>query len=400
MDFDFHSVTDNPVSTKFMPNAGIFGFYNNFAVASSAGDKASISAAVIYSELNNNSDINITNSELTSNTGNVVMNSVISASAHDAVDFVNYDGLLSEIKGLAKQQFNKWNHDSGTGIGGAVLVQDFTNNARITVDNSKIKAETGDIKINTAAEQSYLNILSPGGKAETLGINGAVSSQGIHGTTSSSIKNSTELNAKNVSINSGKANVQLTQKGSDMATDGLEFMDDDGNVLLADTRDTKDHITAVAFNGSFTEQTEETVQPESSGAAFGASIVVQNIDRVIKTSVQDSVITADKIDALSSTYNRNIFVTFAGSSAGGVSPVAANQRAANNGQGGENAPGAMANAGNWIDILDNARENDEDILGLQNLFNQDNPNQQAAQNAQANADNINNQNNVVDNRCK
>ena len=184
-DFGFHKVGSDATSEKLIPEIGLFGFYNNFAVASGAGEKASISAAVVYSELNNNSDINITNSTLTSG-GDITMNSVVSASAHDAVDFVNYDGLLDIIKGI--KSFNKWNSD-GNGGGGAVLVQNFTHNAKITVDNSTLEAEEGDINLNTAAEQSYLNLVTPGGKAETIGINGAVSVQKVHGTTGTTIKN-------------------------------------------------------------------------------------------------------------------------------------------------------------------------------------------------------------------
>lgn len=389
-DFGFHNVGSDAPSEKLIPDIGLFGFYNNFAVASGAGEKASISAAVVYSELNNNSDINITNSTLTSG-GDIAMNSVVSASAHDAVDFVNYDGLLDIIKGI--KSFNKWNSD-GNGGGGAVLVQNFTHNAKITVDNSTLEADEGDINLNTAAEQSYLNLVTPGGKAETIGINGAVSVQKVHGTTGTTIKNESELTANNIGIDSGKVNVQFTKKGSDMGATGLEFLNDDDEVVLADARDAKDHITAVALDGTFTKQTEESESPTSSGLAFGASVIVQNIDRTVKSLVENSTLTANTIDIKSDSYTRNIFVTLAGSFAGGVSPSADTQAQANAGGGGAQE---MQNVGNWMDILDNAQPDEEDILGLNNLFNENNPNQQGAQNAQQHANDINNQNAQVNN---
>ena len=389
-DFGFHDVTSENSSEKVLPEAGIFGFYNNFAVASSAGDKASISAAVIYSDLENNSDINITNSLLTANEGSIIANAVASVSAHDAVDFVNFDGVIDQIIGLAKSEYNKWNHDSGSGAGGSVLVQDFTNNARITVDNSTLKAENGDIELNSAAEQSYLNLITPGGHAETIGITGAVTVQGIHGTTSSTVKNSSNLTANNISIESGKAKAQLTKKGSDMSATGQEFLnDDEDDVELADVRDVKDHITAVAINGTLTNQSEEGGDTTSSGAAFGASVIAQSIDRTVKTSVDNSTLTANKINAKAESYTRDIFITAAGAFAGGVYPEKAAQARANAGNGGANAPQQMGNAGNWMDILDNAQPDDEDVLGLNNLFNENNPNAEGAANAQGQAGNAN-----------
>ena len=388
--FGFHDVTSNNSSDKILPEAGIFGFYNNFAAASSAGDKASISAAVIYSDLENHSDINITNSILTADTGDIIANSVISASAHDAVDFINYDGLIDEIKSLAKSikgdedGTNKWNHASGSGAGGSVLVQDFTNNARITVNESKLKAENGDIELNTAAEQSYLNLITPGGKAETIGITGAVSVQGIHGTTSSTVKNNSNLIANNISINSGKAKAAFTKKGSDMAKTGLEFLNNDDEVELAEERNVNDHITAVAINGSLTKQSEEGQGTTSSGAALGASVMAQSIDRIIKTSVEGSVLTANKIDAKAESYTRDIFITAAGAFAGGVSPDKSKQKQANdnaNNNQADNNPQEAQNYGNWMDILDNAQPDDEDVLGLNRLFNDNNPNAEGAQNA-------------------
>ncbi len=380
--FGFHDVTSNNSSELMLPEAGIFGFYNNFGVASSAGDKASISAAVIYSQLENNSDINITNSSITSNTGNVIMDSVVSVSAHDTVDFVNFNGLIDEIKSLAKSEFNKWNHESGSGAGGSVLVQNFTNNARITVDNSKLTAQSGDIELNTAAEQSYLNLITPGGKAETFGLTGAVTVQNVHGTTSSTVRNNSKLTADKITIESGKAEVQFTKKGSDMKTTGLEFLNDNDEVELAAARDVKDHVTAVAINGSLTKQSGEGQGTTSSGAALGASVVVQAIDRNVKTSIQNSTLTADTIAAKSESYTRDIFVTAAGAFAGGVSPDKSTQQAANN----ANPPAGnegqeMQNFGNWMDILDDANADEEDVLGLNNLFNENNPNIEGAQNA-------------------
>lgn len=337
-EFGFHDVTNSPLADTLMPKAGIFGFYNNFATGSSAGEKASASGAIIYSELKNNSDINITNSTLTANTGDVVMNAIVSASAHDAADFFNYDGLIDEIKTLAGGDFNKYNQESGSGLGAAVIVQNFTNNAGVTIDNSKITAKEGDVTLNAAAEQSYLTILTPGGKAESFGLDGAVNIQEIFGTTAVTVKNGTEIKADNISIDAGKANNVLSKKGTHMADTSEEFISTNGDVILdyytveEDTggllpniviyqkyRDIKDHITSVVINGSYTKQSEETTEQSSSGAAVGASVSVQEIERAVKADILNSKLVADSnLSVKSDSRMKNIFVTLAGAFAGGV----------------------------------------------------------------------------------
>ncbi|MBR1840627.1 MAG: leukotoxin LktA family filamentous adhesin [Alphaproteobacteria bacterium] len=370
-EFGFHDVTNSPLADTLMPKAGVFGFYNNFATGSSAGEKASASGAIIYSELKNNSDINITNSTLTANTGDVVMNAIVSASAHDAADFFNYDGLIDEIKTLAGGDFNKYNQESGSGLGAAVIVQNFTNNAGVTIDNSKITAKEGDVTLNAAAEQSYLTILTPGGKAESFGLDGAVNIQEIFGTTAVTVKNGTEIKADNISIDAGKANNVLSKKGTHMADTSEEFISTNGDVILdyytveednggllpniviyQKYRDIKDHITSVVINGSYTKQSEETTEQSSSGAAVGASVSVQEIERAVKADILNSKLVADSnLSVKSDSRMKNIFVTLAGAFAGGVEKP--NDTGANNGGLGN----VQRNAENAQD-----KEDDADLL--------------------------------------
>ena len=370
-EFGFHNTTGSPLTDTLMPKAGVFGFYNNFAVGSSAGEKASASGAVIYSELKNNANLNITNSALTANTGDISVNSIVSASAHDAADFFNYDGLIDEIKALS--DFNKYNQESGSGLGAAVIVQNFTNNANLTVDNAQITAEEGNVDLNAAAEQSYLTILTPGGKAESIGVDGAVNVQEIFGTTAVNVKNGTQINAQNISIDAGKANGVLSRKGTHMADTDAEFVGSTGRVILdyevteednggllptivisEKNRDIKDHVTSVVLNGSFTKQSEETTSTTSSGAAVGASVSVQGIERTVEANVQNSQLTAaNDISVKADSREKNIFVTLAGAFAGGVETP----KDGNSGAGGD---------GNTQQNVDNAqdKEDDDDLLKL------------------------------------
>lgn len=383
----FHDPSQPLPGTGIVPSLGLWGFWNNFAFANAGKEKFGLSGAVAVNNITNNSDVNITRSTLASGyheSDGIFINSVVSASVHDAIDFVT-NKSLPYIMGLIDWS----NADGGAAIGGSVLVQDFTNNARITVDNSQLVADPGSVELNSAAEQSYLNLLTPGGKANTVGVVGAVGVQKIKGTTSSTVKNNSTLTAGNISVNSGKAKAAFSKKNTDIAEDGIKLVDKDGNFVLGEAREVKDHVTTIALDGAFVKQSQTGQGTASSGVAVGASVIVKSIDRTVKTSISDSTLTANKIDALSNSYNKDLIGTVAAAFAGGVSPDQnaqnqANQNAGQNQQA-ENQPQEMQNAGNWMDIMDNAEPDDEDVRGLNNLFNQNNPNQQGAANAQGQA---------------
>lgn len=391
--FGFHSPGQDAPSSGLIPNIGIFGFFNNFAIASAAGEKVGLSGAVAINNIDNNSDINVTNSTIEkvdafTKAGGIYMNSVVSASVHDAIDFIG------SVSILLVSSLKDWQNASGaTAIGGSVLVQNFNNNARTTVDNSAIDAKGGNLELNSAAEQAYLNLLTPGGKANTVGVVGAISVQSIKGTTSSTVKGNSTLNAGNISVSSGKAKAALSKKNTDIAEDSIHLLDDEGKFSLGEAREVKDHVTTAAFDGSLVKQSQSGQDPSSFGVAVGASVIVKTIDRTVKTSIVDSVLTANKkIDVASTSYNKDFILTVAAAHVGGVSTDRARQEQANQNANNDNQnpqaedqPQEMQNVGNWMDIMDNAGPDDADVMNLNNLFNQNNPNQQGAANAQGQA---------------
>ena len=272
-------------------------------------------------------------------------------------------------------------------MGGSVLVQNFTNNAKTTVDNSTIDAKGGNLELNSAAEQSYLNLLTPGGKANTFGAVGAIGVQLIDGTTSSTVKGGSTLNAGNISVSSGKAKAALSQKNTDIAEDGIHLLDNDGKFNLGEAREIKDHVTTVAMDGAFVSQSQTGQGTASSGTAVGASVIVKSIDRTVKTSIDGSTLTANKIDALSSSYNKDVIITVAAAFAGGVSPDKNKQEAANRNPQAEDQPQEMQDIGGWMNVLANANPGAQDIINLNNMLNENNPNEQGAANAQGQAGN-------------
>ena len=398
--FGFHTPDQDAPSSGFIPDIGIFGFFNNFAIASAAGEKVGLSGAVAINNIENNSDINVTDSTIEkvdafTKAGGIYMNSVVSASVHDAIDFIG------SVSILLVSSLKDWQNASGaTAIGGSVLVQNFNNNARTTVDNSAIDAKGGNLELNSAAEQAYLNLLTPGGKANTVGVVGAISVQSIKGTTSSTVKGNSTLNAGNISVSSGKAKAALSKKNTDIAEDSIHLLDDEGKFSLGEAREVKDHVTTAAFDGSLVTQSQSGQDPSSFGVAVGASVIVKTIDRTVKTSIVDSVLTANKkIDVASTSYNKDFIVTVAAAHVGGVSTDRARQEQANQNanNGNQNAnndnqnpqaedqPQEMQDVGNWMEIMDNAGPDDADVMNLNNLFNENNPNQQGAANAQGQA---------------
>ena len=382
-EFGFHSYNQDAPGSGVMPEVGILGFYNNFALASAKGDVTGLSGAVAVNSVENNSDINVTRSNIEAKNSladGVYMNSIISAAAHDAIDFMA-SLSIARVTDLVDP-----NNAAGTSaVGGSVLVQNFTNNAKTTVDNSTIDAKGGNLELNSAAEQSYLNLLTPGGKANTFGAVGAIGVQLIDGTTSSTVKGGSNLNAGNISVSSGKAKAALSQKNTDIAEDGIHLLDNDGKFNLGEAREIKDHVTTVAMDGSFVSQSQTGQGTASSGAAVGASVIVKSIDRTVKTFIDGSTLTANKIDALSSSYNKDVIITVAAAFAGGVSLDKNKQEAANRNPQAEDQPQEMQDIGGWMNVLANANPGAQDIINLNNLLNGNNPNEQGAVNAQGQA---------------
>ncbi|MBP5447690.1 MAG: leukotoxin LktA family filamentous adhesin, partial [Treponema sp.] len=357
--FGFHTPDQDAPASGLIPDIGIFGFFNNFAIASAAGEKVGLSGAVAINNIENNSDINVTDSTIEkvdalAKNGGIYMNSVVSASVHDAIDFVG------SVSILLVSSLKDWQNASGaTAIGGSVLVQNFNNNARTTVDNSAIDAKGGNLELNSAAEQAYLNLLTPGGKANTVGVVGAIGVQSIKGTTSSTVKGNSTLNAGNISVSSGKAKAALSKKNTDIAEDSIHLLDDEGKFSLGEAREVKDHVTTAAFDGSLVTQSQSGQDPSSFGVAVGASVIVKTIDRTVKTSIVDSVLTANKkIDVASTSYNKDFIVTVAAAHVGGVSTDRARQEQANQNANNDNQnpqaedqPQEMQDVGNWMNIM-------------------------------------------------
>lgn len=370
------------------PKLKFAGFFNNFAQGSGNGNTAALSASVVVNNVQNNTTASVTGgSNVTVQKGDAILNAVTSVMGYNAVGIVDY--LVKKINYQIPGQ-QDWKYEPNVcgataGVGGSVLVNNYTNNATAKIEGSTVDVQKGDLKVRSAAEQSYLSALATGGKSETFVLDGSVHVQNLHGTTSAEILNSTITNAKNITVEAGKAKIKPSSSK-------VELDEETSELKTKDERDAKDRIINIIATGALAQQAEE-VNPDapvpqgSTGKAIGADVNVSHSDRTVRAKIDGSTVTAkENITINSESKNQTINVAFAGAFAGGVS-VREQQP--------NNQP--MQNAGNWQEMLDNAQPDDDDEFGLRRLFGDDNPNQQGANNAQQHVNDINNQNNNVDN---
>ena len=353
------------------------GMFNNLVKAE--GSKAEdsnisfgLAGSVLVNNLVNDTYSYVEDSEVNVTNGNVVVNaanSVINYNGAGKVDF-----LIEEINSAIEKIRKKENrtHDeelaiSKVGMGGSVIVSSNTNNAASYIKNSKVKANGGDIKVNSVTEEGYINLAVIGSKASTLVVDGAVNVQRIDGKTKAYIENSQEIKADNVEVNAGKGYIWAKKSGDDAP---IEL--DDGKLSVRDSAtDLTDTVMNISLIGVNANQ-------EGTGASVGAAVNVTSITKEIDGYVKNSTIDVTQdLSVTASTISRKIDILAAGAFAGGVSTDKSKQQSANDGDNsGDDKPQKMANAGNWMDELDKADDDATDVMNLDNLFNQNDANAQ------------------------
>jgi len=322
-DIEFHNVTE-PEGLSIMPAYGLFGLFNNYAAAATTGDKFAISASVVYNNIENTAKSIIDNS-IVNATNDININSVNSVVARDASGFFGSDSVLN-ITDVMQQVFRT------NGTGGAVLVQEINNDAISSIVNGSTVRTNGDLNLNSASEQSYMNIGTNGAKANQIAINGAVNVQNITGSTISQITSNSQVSGKNINVNAGKAKAALVKLDStDKPTitykekTNQENTDDENTLTnlhileLDNIRDANDHVTDIGITGTLTAQKQDKPgEAMTASTALGASVNAQKIDRTIKAVVDNAILTStEDTNIKSSTDTKGIIFALSGSYAGG-----------------------------------------------------------------------------------
>ena len=330
------------------PKFRLSGFFNNLAQTNSIGSNASASGAVVINLVNTNTTASIQNgsnitlnSEENENVGNNQTSSASSGTV--AVNAVNsvigYNGL-----GLFDILINKINYkipgqpdweyeptvDGGKfGLGANFAWDAYTNNATAKIDNSSVEAGNGSIVVDSATEQSYLNVVMTGAKSEAAGIDGSIHVQKIKGDTLAQISNVTgdnSINAKDILIDAGSAHIKTTggkvQRDDDTNQAMWKVQDSSASGDEKYAREAKDEITNIILQGAWTSQYEEvdnTVQENSQGVAVGASVNITDIDRSVKAEINNAVVDAiNDLTVNSDTYNQKIDIEVAAAFSGSV----------------------------------------------------------------------------------
>ena len=270
---------------KWLPRLYITGYFENqvSAYSTSKGDSFDVSIAMLIAKKDVNTRVDIRNSTLKSADGNIGLKATNTMSVHTGVGILEFG---YDVTGEPKQLTDIFNND---GTGGSVMYMTDHSDAEVVVDNSEITAENGDVAVDAANDQFYLNLMKMGSKSDNLGIAGAASVQEVKGNTKIIVGNSTRISGNNVKIDAGGG-------------------------------ETSDRITIVDINGAYSDST-------GGGIAIGAAVNVKEVDRKVDVLVENTDITS-RGDVEVNAQSADTFVTiaFAGAySEGGAQAVAGNQ---------------------------------------------------------------------------
>ena len=313
-----------------------YNLFNNQVSASGKGQTAGVSGSVVYNTIANNTTAEIgENAKVTADSGDVLVNAV-----NSAVNFNGVGELTAIFKGAAS--------GDKVGLGGSVLVNDFTNNAVASIGKgAAVNAQNGNIVISSANEANYLNVISTGANSGTFALSGSVLVNGISGNTTSSIGENAKVSAKKVEVKAGEGKFRPVAEKTDLVDNTVAF----GNEL-----NIADKTSVLNIGGAVSKQKGSTSQgsgqSSSSGAAVGATVMVNDIDKNVQAQIGDgaTVTAAESADIKADSKYQSLNVGLAGAFAGGVSVEKDTQQAANNG-GTSSGNQTFGNFGGWMDKL-------------------------------------------------
>ncbi len=317
---------------------GLKGFTNNWAQSSSKVKDGGVGLAgsFVYSEVVNDTIARIGNGAQITETGNVVVN------AANKIIQNNASGDLSKLWKISGAT------GESSGVGGSGIVTYVTNNTKAQIGENVVIDSKGDVKVNSANQQSYINAAITGSSTKQgLAFSGSTVVQELKGTTESSIGNNTIISANNLDVTAGKASISTAKRSFDqfitdpfeneedqIITDDVDLsspqirrfleLDEKTGLIAVDSPvDIADGISNITITGALSNQkgtTSDPSQTSSSGVAIGASVVVSDIQKEVNALIADNaeITLNNDLNVKADTLNQTLNLALAGAFAGGV----------------------------------------------------------------------------------
>ncbi len=317
---------------------GLKGFTNNWAQSSSKVKDGGVGLAgsFVYSEVVNDTIARIGNGAQITETGNVVVN------AANKIIQNNASGDLSKLWKISGAT------GESSGVGGSGIVTYVTNNAKAQIGEKVVVDSKGDVKVNSANQQSYINTAITGSSTKQgLAFSGSTVVQELKGTTESSIGNNTIISANNLDVTAGKASISTAKRSFDqfitdpfeneedqIITDDVDLsspqirrfleLDEKTGLIAVDSPvEITDGISNITITGALSNQkgtTSDPSQTSSSGVAIGASVVVSDIQKEVNALIADNaeITLNNDLNVKADTLNQTLNLALAGAFAGGV----------------------------------------------------------------------------------
>ena len=377
---------------------GLKGFTNNWAQSTSKVKDGGVGLAgsFVYSEVVNDTVARIGNGTQITDTGNVIVN------AANKIVQNNAAGDLSKLWKISGSS------GESSGVGGSGIVTYVTNNAKAQIGENVIIDSTGDVKLNSASLQSYINTAITGSSTQNgLAFSGSTVVQEINGTTESSVGKGTSIKAKNLDVIAGSASIATATRAKDqlisdpfadrddvLITDDIDlstpqvrqFLDlnEDTGLISVDAPSTiTDGVSNITITGALANQTGQVTVPSeggntgtssqnnpqsSSGVAVGASVVVSDISRGVQAYIADNttIELTESLNVKADTLNQELNIAIAGAFAGGVKLKKEKKDTDKNNVAANSATGKTNLLNSWQDKTDNAATKADNLLANAN----------------------------------
>lgn len=377
---------------------GLKGFTNNWAQSTSKVKDGGVGLAgsFVYSEVVNDTVARIGNGTQITDTGNVIVN------AANKIVQNNAAGDLSKLWKISGSS------GESSGVGGSGIVTYVTNNAKAQIGENVIIDSTGDVKLNSASQQSYINTAITGSSTQNgLAFSGSTVVQEINGTTESSVGKGTSIKAKNLDVIAGSASIATATRAKDqlisdpfadrddvLITNDIDlstpqvrqFLDlnEDTGLISVDAPSTIiDGVSNITITGALANQTGQVTVPSeggntgtssqnnpqsSSGVAVGASVVVSAISRGVQAYIADNttIELTEGLNVKADTLNQELNIAIAGAFAGGVKLKKEKKDTDKNNVAANSATGKTNLLNSWQDKTDNAATKADNLLANAN----------------------------------